>query len=119
MRKWRVDRAFTFTEIQEMIFPTQQQGEWMGLSVGDIIYESQNTRQIMIKGRWWSGRFDPSWKSYCTERPCDLVENEVGDTGTGGGAARPLQPRGGNPSRRSEVPCGPVTATGFGGTHVR
>jgi hypothetical protein len=84
MKKWKVNKAFTFTEIQEMIFPVHQQGRWMNIGVDEIIYESENTKQVQIKGRWWSGDFDPIWQNYCTELG-EIEENEVGDTGGGGG----------------------------------
>ena len=90
MRKWRVDTAFSFTEIQEHIFPTKEQSRWMQCLVGEIIYESINTRQVQIKGRWWSGQFDPAWKSFCTHIG-DLEENEVGDTGAGTGGGHVIQ----------------------------
>jgi hypothetical protein len=36
MRKWRVDKDFTFTEIQEHILPTKEQGKWMNVYVGEF-----------------------------------------------------------------------------------
>jgi len=103
MKKWRVDKTFSFTGIQEHIFPVKEQTKWMTVATGSFIYDSENSNKIMVNGRWFSGEFDEAWQSNCTEVSSDLSENEVGDTGSGEGGGHVIENDGTPLTQRDEI----------------